>query len=414
MYNLVNSIAISRTIGSQWHEVDLSNASVYDVYSVYSKVYLILQNDALPNEVYVDLDSLRYEFSSYSGTMSELLIELGNRTLVTVDSIPSDTIKVAKYSDAIRSQYKIDVTKIGVVIPENYPESELHDLVITRPKYDTDLSLVHSHCLVSVNGYYHMTDTDGSKAYVNKGADTMRKSGSNHLGMLSFLDIGELTKVKLNPDNILGQTDTSPLSEKIIFSVEEELDDKSYILVLGGYLVFPSDNIFWRNGTHSFTLDLNKLPYLERLYESNNYLDLTDLELTEQTINPDAINIEEVWSDRVIKNYMTLSQSYLVIIDTPNILTNKIHLRHCSMPGMFTAYQDPVYPLMVGHGKVAEYWKVAEDGFWSVTVQDSFYRNYIISNQNSAILENVNNNLVPNKPFYHSRGYLLEISSYRT
>jgi len=109
---------------------------------------------------------------------------------------------------------------------------------------------------------------------------------------------------------------------------------------------------------------------------------------------------------------MTLSQSFLVLVDTPNLVTNKIELRHSQLPGMFTAYQDPVYPLLVNYGKVGEYWKTHEDGYWSVTVQDSFLRNYILSQQPIYHLPNITNNLLPSKPFWHSRGYLLEIAAY--
>jgi len=412
VYTFVNSVCLSRTIGSQWHEVDLSEILVFDIFTTYTKVYLVLSNPVLPDNVYVDMDTLRAEFSSYNGTLNELLIYLDNRSLSTVNSLPSTDIKYAKYSDAIRSGYKVDITKIGVVTPDNYPASELYDLSITRPQYSTDLELIHTHCLVSVNGYYHMTDSDGVKAYVYEGAKTMRKSHLNLLGILSFLDIGQLTKVRLDKDLIVGQTETSPLREKIYFSVPNNLDNKSYMLVLGGYLVFPDGDSFYRNGTHSFVLDLNKLPYLERLFESSLYLDLKDLHLTELDFNPETINVNEAWSDDVIKNYLTLNQSYLVIIDTPNLATNKIHLRHSHLPGMFTAYQDPVYPLIVNYGKAVEYWKTYEDGYWSVTVEDSFFRNYILSQQPTYMNSVVSNNLVPNQPFHHSQGYLLEIAGY--
>jgi hypothetical protein len=412
MYTYVKAICLSRSIGSQWQELDLSNYLIYDIYNKFTKVYLELNNIALPQNVYIDLDILKAEFSSYNDTLNDLLIELGNRTLNTVPQLPDTVVKYAKYSDIFRSEYKAKIIEAGMIHPDNYPESELHDVELTRPKYQTDMSLVHSHCLVSVNGYFHMTDTDGSKAYVYNAADTMRKSRTNHMGILSFLDIGELTKVRINKDNITGQTDTSPLSERVYFNIEENIDNKSVILVLGGYLIFPSQNVFWQSGNRTFALDLNHIQYIERIYESDMYIDLKQLALTTDPINEDMINVDELWSDRVIKEYMTLSQSFLVIVDTPQLTTNKIFIRHNSMPGMFTAYRDPVYPLIVNYGKLAEYWKTYEDGHWAVNVQDSFLRNYILTSQRKQVLANVNNNLIPSKPFWHSRGYLLEIAGY--
>jgi hypothetical protein len=411
MYTYIKSLALSRSIGSQWNEPDLSNILVFDIFTNYSKVFLTLTNPVLSTEVYVDLDVLKEEFSSYSGTLTALLILLDNRTIPAVPTIPNSNIKFARYSDATRSKYKINITKIGTVVPSNYPKDELNDLVVVRPKYDTDMSLLHTHCLVSVNGYYHMTDTDGVSAFVYDGGSTMHKSKMNHMGIFSFLDIGAINKVKILPSDITPQSITSTLKEKIYFSVNANIEDKSVILILGGYLVFPG-TAFYRTGDTTFVLDLNKLPYVERIFESSLYLDMSGLMLTEQALNPDAINMDELWSDNVIKRYMTLSQSYLAVVDTPNLLTNHIQLRHSELPGIFSCYQDPKYPLMVNYGKSAEYWKTYEDKIWTVTVEDSFLRNYIVSQQPVFASRNISDNMNSSKPYWHSRGYLLEVSSY--
>lgn len=408
MYSFVNAVCLARSIGSQWQNVDLSNILVFDIFTTYAKVYLELTHPDIPDAVYVDLDTLRQEFSSFNGTLDDLLIALDNRTLSTVQSLPSTIVKAAKYSDAFRSHYKIDLTKIGVVIPDNYPVDELDDLKITRPLYQTDMSLLHTHCLISVNGYYHLTDTDGEKAFVYNGAKTLRKSRTNQLGILSFLDIGELKKVRLLESNIYPQVETASLQERIYFDVNEDLTNKSYVLVLGGYLVFPSEGVFWQSGEQTFALDIHQLHYPERIQESNLYMDLTALGLS--TLDP--IDPVELFSDAILKKYLTLMETYLVIIDTPNLITNKIFLRHSHLPGMFTAYQDPVLPLIVNYGKVAEYWKTQEDGHWSVTVMDSFLRQYILSQQPIYQQLSLSDHLLPHVPYQHSQGYLLEILGY--
>ncbi len=408
MYSFVNAVCLARSIGSQWHEVDLGPILVFDIFTTYAKVYLTLSHPDIHDNVYVDLDTLRVEFSSFNGTLEDLLIHLDNRTLATVPALPSTDVKAAKYSDAIRSQYKIDITKIGVVIPDNYPANELDDLKITRPKYPTDMHLLHSHCLLSVNGFYHMTDSDGSSAFVYNGAKTMRKSRMNHLGILSFLDIGAIEKVRIDPLLIYPQTPTSPLQEKIYFDVEQDLTNKSCILVLGGYLVFPSEGVFWQSGERTFALDIHQIPFPERLQESNLYMDLTSLGLS--TLDP--IDPLELYSDIVLKKYLTMMESYLVIVDTPNLITNQIFLRHSHLPGMFTSYQDPTLPLIVNYGKVAEYWKTLEDNHWSVTVQDSFLRQYVLSQQPIYQQLTINDHLLPHQPYQHSHGFLLEILGY--
>jgi hypothetical protein len=400
-------------VGSQWQSIDLSNIVVFNIYDTYQKTYLVLNNNVLAGDFYVDMDTLKSEYSNYQGTLTDLLVLLGNRILETVTALPTLGIKRAKYSDAYKSNYKVDIAKIGFNLPDNYPSEDKHDLVVTRPAYKTNMVLLHNYCLLSVNGFYHMTDVDeiNNKAYVVKGADTTRKGKQNHLGILSFLDVGRLTKIPI-PINKIEPDTNGLLKDRIFFSIDEPIGNKSYFLVLGGYLIFPSNNVFWSNGPKNFVLNIQNIQYLEKIYESSLTLDLSSLGLTKDPISPNLVNIDEIYSDVVIKKYMTLSQSYIVLVDTPNLITNKVHIKHASLPGMFTSYTDPSYPLVVGHGKTAEYWKTLEDGYWSVNVQDSFYRDYILSLTNNTNLTVVNDNIVPNTPTRHSRGFLLEIQGY--
>lgn len=412
MYAFVKAVALSRSIGSQWTETDLSGQLVYYIYSVYTKIYLELSNPALESNVYVDMDSLRTEFSSYQNTLSQLLIDLGNRTLETVSELPSTTVKYARYSDARYAEYKIDLTKAGVTTPDGYPRSELTDLKLTREKYSTDMELLNKYCLLSVNGYFHWDDATSDAAYIIDGGSSYQHSNCNVAGILSFLDIGELTKIKISADDIIPAEEDGSLKDKITFTVDADFENKSVFLILGGYMVLPFDNVFWKTGDNSFNLDLNKLPYIERLFESNQYLDLSALQLTESSLGDRVYDIDELWSDAVIKRYMTLSQSFMVIVDIPQLLSNKIFLRNSNSPGEFTAYQEPRYPLIVNYGKVAEYWKTEEDGFWSVRVQDSYLRNYVISQQPTKDLSQINDYFLAGKPFYHSTGFLLELAGY--
>jgi hypothetical protein len=414
MYTLVKAVCLARTTGAQWKEVELGDVLIFDIFNTYQQIYLEVTNVYLESNVYVDFTIMRGRFSSYNGTLNELLISLAGDALPTVEKLPNVSIKHAKYSDAIMSGYKINPTIIGQQLEPNFPVTDMTDLKISRPLYNTDMRLLHSHCLVSVNGYIHMTDSelDGSFAYVKDGCTSMLRAKMNQLGILSFLDIGELIKLPIKTDNIHPSTGSCPLRKRIYIDVPADTTDKTAILILGGYLVFLETNVFWQTGENTFAINVEAMPILERFFESRLYLNLDSLGLTNSGINSSVISKDEFLSDEMLIKYLTLSQSFIVLVDAAHLFTNKLFIKHTSLPGMFTSYNDPVYPLIVNHGKIAEYWKEFNDGYWTVNVSDSYFRNYVFTHKSSKQINIVSDQRVPMRTHYNSRGYLLEIGAF--
>ena len=415
MYTLVKAVCLARSSGSQWKETELGDVLVSVIFNTYQQIFLEVSNVYLESNVYVDFTSMRNRFNNYDITLNDLLISLAGDALPTVEKLPNTDIKYAKYNDAIMAGYKINPTIIGKKLSDNYPVHDMTDLKINRPNYDTNMSLLHSHCMVSVNGYFHMTDaeTDGTYAYVKDGCTSMLHSKMNQLGILSFIDIAELTKIPIKIENIHPATEEYPLNKRVYITVSENTNNKTALLVLGGYLIFLEQNVFWQSGENTFAVNISAMPLLERYFESLPYLNLNSLSLTKSEMSPHVISKEEFLTDNILLKYFTLSQSFIVLVDTDNLFTNKIFIKHTSLPGMFTSYNDPVYPLIINHGKIAEYWKEFNDGHWLVNVSDSYFRNFIFTHTSSKQLSNITDHRVPMKTHYNSRGYLLEIGCYR-
>lgn len=408
-YGYVTSAGLSSKPSPQWIDVDLSNVPVYKIFADYQQVILtLMQGD---EQVYVDMNQLRSRFSSYNNTLTVLLVSLGDEALVHMAELPCKKFKYATYTDAMRVGYHTNLTKAGVVVPAEYPRSELVDLELTRPDYATDMSLIHDYCLASVNGFYHQTDTDGEKAYVIQGGKSVQKKNMGHVGLMNFMGIGKLAKKAIDLSTVVPSMTNGALVNGLKFSVDMDLTDKSYFLVLGGYLVLPNELQFFQTGDKTFQLNLNAMPYLERILESDNFIDLSPLGLTQSEINPENVNLEELNSDAVVLRYLGLSQSFMVVVDRPGLFWTKRYLKQAQMPGLFTAYYEPTSPLVVGHGRTAEYWKVYEDGRWAMTVVDSWFRNYIFNRQGKDELVNVTQQLAMDRPFFYSQGFLLEIGA---
>lgn len=410
MYTFIDSRVLPRQTNAQWEQKDLSQSFVREIFSLYSDIILKLDKDG--QEIYIDFNQLRPQHALYNNRLHVLLASLGDAGLDTVSGFPNGVNQFAIYQNAFRVGYSAKLSERGIHRPEGYPRDLLPDIELTRKNYETDLSLLHTHCLLSINGYYHMSDTDGERAWVVDGAKSTKAAGRNHVGILSFLHVGELQKEALDVSRIEPSDAGRPLYEGAIIHTSKPVD-KAFFLILGGYMVFPHPQIFWQITDTTFGIRLKELRYLERISESLRYIDLSPLELTESVIHKNLINIEELTSDAVVRRYFSLSQSFFVTVDTKSLFVNKKFLRQMKAPGIFTAFQDPLYPLIMGSGRAVEYWKVNEGHYWSVSASDSFYRNYIFDREQPRLLSNVIPANSFDRPYFFSQGMMLEIGTFK-
>jgi len=411
MYTFQSALAVGKELGAQWMSVNINDSKLKDIYLEYRKVYVTLCNIYLSDPVIVDLDELRAQYTLSDLTLNEMLFSIGNRSLPTVSVIPTLSTKYAKFSDAFRAGYKITPQNIYESASAQLPPSEKTSLRLERPNPQTDMEVFYNHCLVSINGFIHRTDTDGIYAYVLNANESLFKSRQNQIGIISFYDIGKLEQVPITVDMIHKQPNNTPMKNKTYIKLGRDTTNKSIMLVLGGYLMFIDNEAMCQINEDTISIDFTKMPLIERYFESNPYLNLKDLELPLNTDNDSVINVPEFMSDVVLTKYLTLSQSFFVLVDATNLFTNKTYLRNSKLPGMFTAYKEPTYPLFVGNGRIAEYWKTYEDNCWSVTVQDSYLKNNVFSYNPVEFVNNISDSRLPGQPYYNSRGFLLEIGS---
>ena len=121
--------------------------------------------------------------------------------------------------------------------------------------------------------------------------------------------------------------------------------------------------------------------------------------------------MQELTSDVTLVKYLTLSQSFLVVIDHPELFTNRLHIKKTRLPGMYVAYREPVYPIVSGLGRMPEYWSVQEDAQWSLTVYDDAIRPRLYNTTNPLQLNSLHDASIPDPvdPEIISDAYFLEI-----
>lgn len=413
MYLLKSSVCLERTIGAQWTNVDLSEVLIGSAYQQYKNFFLILSHPSSPDDLYVDMSQVAVEAYSFNGTITEWLRYIGDNALPFVSDVPSTKRKFVKYANAVQAGYITNFAKMGYNYTSRMPGGSLTDISLQRDQFKTNMELIGKGCLVTVNGVIHRTASNDKKAYAIEGGTTVRHSNNTAIGIISFLDIGKLTQVSLDPAKILPVDNETYPSDSVVITLDEELDleNKSFFLVLMGSFVFINGNSFKQIGERSFLLHLSLLNYEERLMDAHKLIDLSPAGFTAPNNAPSFFSFDEIRSLEGVRKILTLSQSFFVILDTPNLYIEKHGILKASFPGQFRSYTDPVYPLMVNGGRMVDYWKVEENGVWTVDVTDSYYRRYVLSEGDRDRAHFASDALDTTRRYEHGEGHFLEIST---
>ena len=316
------------------------------------------------------------------------------------------------YQLANTAGYKFNITKIGSNSYDDlayYNKESFPDVAITRPKSDTDLSLLHNKALLTVNGYVYPTSYDGTNLCIPNATKSMLKARSNHIGILSFNKLERnLTKHAITSDMVTTEPLTT-LYEKTIITFPSEINYP--ILVICGYLVFENPEFFYRVSGNSFVLRLDRLNYIEKLYELNRCRDIfSELNIPTSINNPSVIDAQVARSDDAIKKFLTSFNSFVVDLPVSNFSTKKIYLEHSSVPGNFRTEVAPVYPIIVGYGKIAEYIKRRNnDSKYTVYIADAYYNQHLFSSMSTNAINLYNDHRLVGSTYRLSSAFFLNM-----
>lgn len=414
MYTYQEATCLSYDFGYNWESADISEKPLSTIYGTYQQVFVTVHDLVIDKIRHINMDTYRSDLCASPKTIVQWLETMANKPIEFADSLPTDNLVTARYENAVLMGYKIEPSRTGYHVPDELPSVNLIDLSITRSDPRTDITLLHTHALISVNGFFHRTDTDGLATYVIDGAETAFKRRCAHTGILSFANIGKITQYQIKDDDIMPLSPDGKLKDGLIIKIPEEYQEFSSIFILGGYIIRPDKEAFYKNAENTWILQVKALPYVERYFESKNEIDLSSIKVDAPLDNKDdAVLVEDLYNDDNIRAWLKLSQSFIAFVDTPILYYDQINVRVSTLPGLITAYQEPKETLIMGYGKSVEYSKVQEAQFWALRVQDPFYKQFAFSNAPARVQPVMSNHLLPWKQYQRTQGYLLKISGER-
>ncbi len=409
MYALVSAIARLITPGSSWTTVNLKTLTLSQIDNTYADAYLRVSSPFWLKNRTMLFSEITQGYEERSITIAQFFATQGSTTLPSSEGLAKITKGSIKYADAFWAGYTLDR---GRYFASNGPiprPSEADILILSKPGVNGHV--FHKNCLVSVNGLIHRVDADNNFVYVLEAGRSNYHSKRNEVGIINFRDVGELECISITPEMLFKAHPNQPFANQVYIKSPVVRENKTAALVFGGYLFLLDNLTFFRTGIDTFCLDTQSIALLERFFESKKLIDLSSLGLDYNGAHDAQISQTQLFSDAVITKWMTVSQSFLIFIDSPNITVNRIQLAPTQIAKQYLTYKEPTLPLLGGFGLLQPYWPYEDDNVFSLTVGDNIRPNYLFRTTPLSKVPNPADNRVPYGPQSYNYAYFLDIVS---
>lgn len=362
MYTLKNAYARINRKAGRWAEVDIANEPLASIGADYGDVVIVLGiTDTKESTRSVHVDNLKsitsWATADASVTLSQWLEQIGEMTLPFDETVFSRTAHHVKYGNLHYNGYTVEPVGRNQSVDAGGSNSSKEDLFVSREGVTG--TTLGKYGLYSVNGFYHMHDFDVNGVYLFGGNTTLRRCNDNQVGVMSFEDVGELKVIPITTAMIASQAKDAPLKDGVYLTIPETqaIDGWSFLFIFGGYLQMGDSSIS-RVGVRTFRAYPQHLNLIERYYTSKDAIDLSSLGFDTYASfkNDSVLSTKDMLSDRAIKAYLTLPQSFIVAVKTPSLF-HEMQPVQTPFPGRAIMARDLFnnQPLVGAYGKGIEY-----------------------------------------------------------
>lgn len=410
MYTYVRAIAQKNEADAHWEETDLSQMLLIDIAKNYTGAYVVLSHPLVIGDLTLDMFHPSVPLQSYQGTVELFLTANGDGALPTVEGEPIIEKNHAVYGDALGADFRIirsDFTKgdNGETLPD-----ALRPHATLRHEDDADYLAMHKRMLANVNGFYHLTTANSKGFHIVDANKTRRKSKKNYVGLFSFGPIGQISLEPITEDMVSFERDSQDRIVNVHVKCASEMCGKKAFIVIGGYLSWPDGERINVNTPGVMSVAVRRYPWAERYFESFETIDMPGINLPKVDHNPGFVVRDYFYSEEFLKAYFTLSQSFIVVVDTPSMIYEREYPERDNVPFTYFTYRRPRYPLVVASGKHEVYWSQEEAGAWVLRGYDGKRKHYMMQTTPEQDRPCFDDGLYGGNPEDFTEAYFLKIT----
>jgi len=412
-YSYVSAVVRATRQTVQWQAVDLSLVPLNTILRDYYQVAIELSNPIDPSNSYLTTALLQQVAPMVipSPTLTAWLTSLGNQALPTTTQAPLVTTTPVQYADAWQAGFVANLTDIDAAPGAPLTASALDDLLLT--KAGLDMMSMSNYLLTTVNGYLHLSGGSLNGLYVIDGGKTGRIANDNHVGIMDFLSVGKVQQIPITPAMLYKPTTQWAYAQAVWIDVGVSMTNKIALLSIGGYL-HVLDNTYLKTGDQTLKVLFNRIAFPERIYQSMHALDLSSLPLDRgpSGATSQQFTVASLYSDAVIAAYLTLSQSFVILVDVTDFYTLTHQLEASSIPGRYFGSAALRYPLIGPMGRLYDYRLSVEEDTYVYGCDSMQWDHYLFQSMDWLNYTSIGPNRQGARPWSNGKGYLLEFGTY--
>lgn len=382
MYQYVKSFLKPVGVNQSYQDINVSLMTLGDIYKNFIDGYIELSNTAIDGNVFLSVEDLKScDLPKRDNlTFEYWLSYIGNRSLPTTDTRVEFTTKKISHRDALQAGYELMICSRDAHYDANLPQSEKKDLYLT--KSTGAIGLLRTRSLVSVNGHLHPHRSYYRGICVLGGGESTPATGNFLCSITSFATIGDVSFVPFTQSMIHRYAPATPYSQQTIIDTAVDLSDKTVMLSLGGVLVTSSKVIEVVNPENGIIkLNLSRFDIVDAIYQSVGKINLESLGILDENSLANNYRFPRAMllSDEVVLKYLQLVQTFLIVIDNPNVQITKEPVSRTGIAGKFEVKYNPTLPLVDDTGRIVEYWVDSQnDGWYILHTNSRWYKKRII------------------------------------
>lgn len=394
MYKLVSTFLKPKGISNTYQNIDISLMTVGFIQDNFLDGYIELSNINLDDNVFLTIQDFRQINLPYrlDQTFEYWLSFIGNKAILNVtETRPNYVSAIVKARNAMQSDFKIkyvdrryDPDKPMVIGAQN-------DLYLSKPYVDKQI--LQRRMLTTVNGYLHPTVPYQDGVALVGGGSLVKTIGDINVGILSFASVGDLTMKAITNENLFSYKGGIPLSEKCIVSLDTSLIGKSVIVVIAGYPIIGSDIVSIASDEQGI-LNINTRRF-DIVTHLNRQLGKINLESLGILNNGDIHSLrpmskQAILSDLITRKYLTLPQSFVIIVDTPELTIERIPVVSSGIRDVHINLSEPNLPIIDSYGRIVEYWVSPENNVYSIITANDYYKTFNYETVETNIIDTHN------------------------